>query len=142
MNEENNSAVESAGKDAEERKQKKQEGPGKGKQAAKKLAKDGAVKLVKWFSKLGVLLPVILITLVVILLIGLIGFFLTMPGLFLENLKDTAKNFFSLIQSYFVSNEVSSKISKEDEIELAQRIHNMGYDISGMGFANVEEYNH
>lgn len=141
MNEENNSAVESAGKDAEERKQKKQEGPGKGKQAAKKLAKDGAVKLVKWFSKLGVLLPVILITLVVILLIGLIGFFLTMPGLFLENLKDTAKNFFSLIQSYFVSNEVSSKISKEDEIELAQRIHNMGYDISGMGFANVEEYN-
>lgn len=141
MDEENNSAVESAGKDAEERKQKKQGGPGKGKQAAKKLAKDGATKLIKFLSKAGALFPVILIALIVILLIGLIGFFLTMPGLFLENIKNTAKNFFTAIQGWFVSNEVSSQISKEDELELAQRIHNMGYDISGMGFANVEEYN-
>lgn len=133
MEDEQRSNVETSGKQ-----QEKKEGSGRRLEKAQKIAKKG-VSVVKKFT---FLLPVATIIFIVLLLIGLIAFFITMPGLFLENIKETAKEIWtSFLNVVDGGSSVDRTITEEQEIELAQRIHAMGYDITGMGFANVIEEN-
>ena len=139
MDEEQNKGVETAGKQAEEKKQNQ----GNKKNPAQKV--DSAKKAAKVISKLkniAVLGPVIGILAIIVLIIGLLAFFFTMPGLFLENIKETAKNLWnSFLNVFDGSASVDRTITDEQMIDLAQRIDSMGYDISAYGFADVLEEN-
>lgn len=111
------------------------------KQALNQGAKAGATtgKAAVTSAGTAVALPIIIIIIVVILLIiliiGIFLFFQNMPGEILGKVKDVATNLGIAIRSRI--NGDSTNISKEDEIELAQYLENMGYDVEGYGFADV-----
>lgn len=139
MDEEQNKGVETAGKQAEEKKQNQgnKKNPAQKVQSAKK-----AAKVISKLKNVAVLGPVIGILAIIVLIIGLLSFFFTMPGLFLENIKETAKNLWnSFLNVFDGSASVDRTITDEQMIDLAQRIDSMGYDISAYGFADVLEEN-
>ncbi len=141
MDEDNNNSIETVQKD----KQQGQNGGG-----VKNAVKNGAKKvgekskqLKKWASKLKSLpaiLPALGIILLVILIVGLIASIISMPGMFLGNIKEAAISVWNEICTFFDGAAVERAVSEEDEIELAQRIHAMGYDIVGSGFSDVTAY--
>lgn len=136
MNEEQNKGVETAGKQAEDKKQNS----GNKSNAVQKAQK--ATKVIGKLKNFAVFGPAIGIILIIILLIGLIAFFFTMPGLFLENIKQTAMNIWNgFLVAFNGSSSVDRRITDEQVIDLAQRINSMGYDISAYGFADVIEEN-
>ena len=137
MDEENKPNVETTGQASDDKKQKS------GEKKPSSGAKDAAVKKVAKIAikHLPVLLPIIGILLLIILIIGLIGFFVTMPGMFLENIKEAASSIWGSFLSVIDGQNVDHQIDEQEEIELAQRINAMGYDIVGSGFADVTEYN-
>ena len=139
MDEEQNKGVETAGKQAEEKKQNQgnKKNPAQKVQSAKK-----AAKVISKLKNIAVLGPAIGILAIIVLIIGLLAFFFTMPGLFLENIKETAKNLWiSFLNVFDGSSSVDRTITDEQMIDLAQRIDSMGYDISAYGFADVLEEN-
>lgn len=97
-------------------------------------------KIASKLKTLPALLPILIIILVIVLVIGLISAFLSMPGMVLENIKQTAMNIGNAIISFFDGNNVDRAVTEEDELELAQRINAMGYSIVGNGFTDVLEY--
>ena len=134
MAEEQNKGVETAGKQAEDKKQNS----GNKSNAVQKAQK--ATKVIGKFKNFAIFGPAIGIFLIIILLIGLIAFFFTMPGLFLENIKEVAKTIWNnFLDAFNGSSSVDRRITEEQEIELVQRIQAMGYDISGYGFADIKE---
>ena len=131
---ENNNNVDTMGQKAEQKSQQS-----RGKDVGQK-----AQQIAKVASKLKnvpALLPAIGIILLIILMIGLLSSFLSMPGMFLENVKKAAKSVWHNILTFIDGNVADRVVSEEDEIELAQRINAMGYDIVGSGFTDVLAYN-
>ncbi len=74
----------------------------------------------------------------ILFLIGIISLFLTMPGLILGKLKQFSNNLISKASGWFTGDDISAKISKEDEVGILQYLQDMGYDVEGYGFGNVE----
>lgn len=115
---------------------------GKGKEGAKKTAEatkkgkqiydalKGIESLAPIISALGVIAIVLLI---IFLIIGIVGFFTTMPGLAMEKIKETASNFWS----WALGTQNIYNISEEDVIDLAEYIDELGYDLVGCGFVPV-----
>lgn len=157
MEEDNKNNIETMGQKQEDKKaakeQKQNQGSNmaqKGQKVAKGLKKAGkaaqkgkkAAKIAKAVKSLKVVVSlgwVALIILAIILVVGLVSFFFTMPGLYLENFKEAARNLWDSIVGRFIDNTI--KVSDEDIIELAQRIDSMGYNIQNYGFANVTSHN-
>lgn len=79
-----------------------------------------------------------LIIFAIIFVIGILQILITMPGLILGKIKEFSKGILANVQGWISGDNISATISKEDEIELAQYIQDMGYDVSGFGFADVK----
>lgn len=70
--------------------------------------------------------------LIIFLIIGFIGFFVTLPGLATEKIKDAASSFLGwLLQSD------SIKVSNDQITDLAQYIQELGYGLEECGFVPV-----
>lgn len=150
MDEEDNlNNVNTAGKDQEERQQNKQPGSkaekaknayNKAKNAKKLAEKAKEIKAVSSiFAALGpVIIVIIVIILAIILIIGLIGFLTSLPGLYLENIKEFGLNLWGGVVGFVTGDNITPTVTEEDQIELAQRIQDMGYDIVGYGFADAK----
>ena len=134
MAEDNNNSIETMGGNKQQGKQ--QGGRKKGQKTAQQIK-----KIVSKLKKLPIILPAGGIILLIVLIVGLLSSFLSMPGMILENLKQAALSAWNNIRSFFDGNHVDRMIDEEDEIQLAQRINAMGYDIVGSGFTDVTEYN-
>ncbi|MGN1299361.1 MAG: hypothetical protein ACI4UE_05210, partial [Candidatus Scatovivens sp.] len=101
----------------------------KSKAGAKTFANIGKVA-----SKLGPALPWILLVIVIlIVVIGILGFFMTMPGLMTGKLKQIAQGVGDWWQSLYLTG-ADAYTNKEDVIETANYIKSMGYDLIGYGF--------
>ncbi len=92
------------------------------------------------------IVPILIILAIIIFIIILIGqysFLTTMPGLVLENIKNFGYNvwtrFMSDLNGFFTGDSITTTITEEDVLNLAQYLQNMGYDIEGCGFGK-EEY--
>lgn len=75
---------------------------------------------------------VLLIVIILIVLIGFIMFFILMPGMVMNKIKEFADNFFGWCMEKLSGAE---NVIKEEEIaEVANYLENMGYDLKGYGF--------
>ena len=140
MDEENQDNVNTTGKDEEKREQKKQnKNQNNAKDTAKKAekVKKTAEKFKGWIKYLPIIIKVVIITIIVIILVGIIMFFTTMPSMYLENVKEFGLNLWGSIIGFFTGDNITATVTEEDQIELAQRIQDMGYDIVGYGFADA-----
>lgn len=95
-------------------------------------------KLLKIIRKipLPITITVVGVILLIIIIVGVLGFFLTMPGMVHDKLVELSSKFWNPIQQIFIGNWVN--IDEEDEIELANYLENMGYDLYGYGFGKVK----
>ena len=93
----------------------------------------------KSFGFLGTIFIGIIIAVVIFLiLIGIVGFFLEMPGLMSEKLTDLKNGFFNSITTWF-GKDNTVFIKPEQEKELAEYLENMGYPPYEFGFGKYEE---
>ena len=81
-----------------------------------------------------------IIILVIIILIGVAGFLLTMPQFLWNKLKEMAVSLWTGFYGYFVGMDEAT-VHEDDIKAVAQYLHDMGYDLVGMGFANEVEIN-
>ena len=100
-------------------------------------AANRAQSIAKQISKNPIILKILIIVLIVIVCIGIICFFVTLPGTYIENIKEFGQNLWANIVGYFTGEGVTASVTEEDQIELAQRIQDMGYDVVGYGFADA-----
>ena len=142
------STVNTAGAEEAQRKQEKEQKkqqPSAAKEQAKGAAKGIAKKIAKnpqMLQAIAGLIPVliwvVIIVIIIFIIVGLIGFFTSLPGTFIESIKDFGVDLWSGIVGFFNGDDVTTSVTKEDQIELAQKIQDMGYDITGYGFADAE----
>lgn len=92
------------------------------------------VKLISAFPIIGYVLIAILIFL---FCWGVIGFFTTLPGTYIESIKEFGQNLWAGIIGSFTGETVTARVTEEDQIELAQKLQDMGYDVVGYGFADA-----
>lgn len=85
---------------------------------------------------LPITITIVGIILFILLAIGVLGFFLTMPGMVNDKVVELSSKFWNPLQQIFLGNWVN--IKEEDEIELANYLENMGYDLYGYGFGKVK----
>ena len=57
--------------------------------------------------------------------------------LLIETIKEFGQNLWADIVGYFTGNNVTASVTREDQIELAQHLQDMGYDVIGYGFADA-----
>ena len=138
----NDNNVSTTGADKEKRKQDKQTknqntNPAQKAQKAKK-----QMSIVKKFIKLIATFPVIGYVLIAILIFllcwGVIGFFTTLPGTYIESIKEFGQKVWTGLIHYYSEDIVTSSVTEKDQIALAQKLQDMGYDIVGYGFADAK----
>ncbi len=134
MDPENNNNVNTTGAEKQKNAAKPKEGVAQKVQKGKK-----AVNLiVKVITKIPAIGTIGLIIVIVILIIGFIGFFTSLPGTFIESIKAFGQNLWSSIVGITVGGEITASVSEQDQINLAQKIEDMGYDVVGYGFADAK----
>ena len=105
----------------------------------KKAAGNSKIKAIRSIvSKLPAIATVAIIILIIVLIIGFIGFFLSLPGTFIESIKEFGTNLWGSIVNFFNGDGVTARVTEEDQIALAQKIEDMGYDVVGYGFADAQ----
>ena len=103
------------------------------KKAQKTIAKAGK-NIAKIASKLGPALPWIALAIVIIIvLVGILAFFMTMPGMLTGKLKKFAQNIADWFEALY-KGELEAYTNEENIIETANYIKSMGYDLVGYGF--------
>lgn len=140
MDEEKQNNISTTGENEEKRKQDKQRDQENKKnnttqkvEKAKKIAKNYKT----WIKYLPLIIKVGVIILIIIILVGIVQFFRTMPGMYLENAKEFGLNLWGGIIGFFNGDDVTVTVTEKDQTELAQRIQDMGYDIVGYGFGDA-----
>ena len=126
---EQNSTVNTVNDEKQNRQEKKQN-----KESKPKLNANVINFIVKHFS---IIWKVALVIFIILFIIGIIQILITMPGLILGKIKEFSANILSIAGGWFNGDNITAKISKEKEIELAQYIQDMGYDILGYGFGEA-----
>lgn len=97
-------------------------------------AKKAIDKVTAFISALGPAAPwVILAIVIIIVLVGLWGFFHYMPGLTIGKLKELAQGATDFIQSLFIPDAIAG-LKDEDVVNAANYLEEMGYDLIGYGF--------
>ena len=88
---------------------------------------------------IGVFSAVIIAILIIFVLIGIIFFFITMPGAVVGKIGDAINSVRKMIDS-FVDGDNYAKIliSREDMIDAAEYLDQMGYDLKGYGFLSKD----
>ncbi len=112
----------------------------KAKEGIKKIAQNK--KVIAFVAAHIVPILIILgIILLIIILVGQFAFFTTMPGMMLEKIKKFALSVWGEFTGFFTGDTISTSVSKEDVVSLAQYLQNMGYDINscGLGIAQYED---
>ncbi len=74
----------------------------------------------------------------ILVIIGILQFLLSMPGMLLGKLKEFGQTLLSNLIGAMTGDNISYTIDKEDEVALAQYIQDMGYDVVGYGFADAK----
>ena len=142
MDEENQENLNTTGQNEKKRKQNKEQKKQnsndieKAVKNAKKIKKF-VEKHKAWIKYLPIIIKAIIIILIVLVLVGIVQFFRTMPGMYLENAKEYAINLWGGIVGFFNGDDITVTVTEEDQKKLAQRIQDMGYDIVGYGFADA-----
>ena len=80
---------------------------------------------------------IVLAIVIILLLIGAIQFFTTMPGMMIDKITEITSGLWEEIEVFFTGN--GARIKEEDQVELANYLQNMGYDLYGYGFGNPTE---
>ncbi|MBP3463058.1 MAG: hypothetical protein J6K45_01030 [Clostridia bacterium] len=81
---------------------------------------------------------VLLVILIIFVIIGVAGFFTTMPQFLWNRFKEFALDLWDGFQGYFIGMDEAG-INQDDIIVAAQYLYDMGYDLVGMGFAESVE---
>ena len=103
------------------------------KNAQKTIAKAGK-NIAQIASKLGPALPwIALAILIIIVVIGILAFFMSMPGMLTGKLKEIAQGIADWWQSLY-TDQSYAYTNEEDVLETANYIKSMGYDLIGYGF--------
>ncbi len=112
-----------------------------GKEKVKSKLKDK--KVIKFIaSHITPMLIILAIIILIIVIIGQYAFFTTMPGMLLEKVKEFGVGVWSKFKSdfhgFFSGDSITTNITKEEVLGLAQYLQNMGYDIESCGFGKAE----
>lgn len=92
-------------------------------------------------SKLGPLIPYIIIAIIIlIVVVGLIAFIVSMPGMITGRLKEFTQKAMDKYES-LVSGKSDAYTNKEDIIETANYLRSMGYDLIDYGFIPAKVIN-
>ena len=134
MDPENNGTINTTGAEKEQKNAKPKSSIAN---KAGKVKKASSI-VIKIVTKIPTLGTVGLIILIIILIIGLIGFFTSLPGTFIDSIKAFGKDLWSRIVDLAIGEGITTSVTEEDQIALAQKIEDMGYDIVGYGFADAE----
>lgn len=86
-----------------------------------------------------VILVILVIVIVIIIIIGLIGFFVAMPGSVVGKIGSVMNDIWTRAQIFVNGNNAAEiLVSKEDVVDAAQYLDQMGYDLAGYGFLSDE----
>lgn len=108
----------------------------KAKNATKKVLNNKTVRAFI-LAHLPIIIGIIIAILLIIFLIGIIMLLITMPGLILGKLDEMAGNIWGNFSGYFTGDSTTAKVTKQDVLDLAQYVENMGYDIQTYGLGDV-----
>ena len=133
MDEENKSTVNTIGDNQEQKQQKKLENQNNDR---KEKQRHNVISFIK--KHFSIIWKIVLIILIILFIIGILQILITMPGLIIGKLKEFGSTFLSGVGGWFTGDNISAKISKEDQIAIAQYVQDMGYDIVGYGFGDAE----
>lgn len=133
----NNSTLKGAAQENNAAKEMAQGAKNKTKKLGKKLTKN---KKFRAFIKkhLFLIIRIALLIFAILIFIGLIIFFTTLPGLIIGKIKAIGRNIIGNLKGFINGDSTTAKISDDDINELAQYIQGMGYDLQGYGFGNIE----
>ena len=68
---------------------------------------------------------------------GIVMLLITMPGLILGKLDELGGKIWGNFSGYFTGDSTTAKVSKQEVLDLAQYMENMGYDIQTYGLGEV-----
>ena len=136
MEQEQENNVATSGADQEARKQAKQAKRQKNRNPAELKKKADRIKTIGKY--LPAILQVLLIIYIIMVVLGVITLLITMPGTFVENILDFGSKMWASIIGVFNGDNITASVTQKDQLELAQRIQDMGYDIVGYGFADAK----
>ena len=88
-------------------------------------------------AHLPLIIGIIVVIIAIIFIMGLVMFYTLMPGLILGKLDELAGNIWAHFYGFFTGDYTTATISKQDVINLAQYMENMGYDIQTYGLGEV-----
>ena len=88
-------------------------------------------------AHLPLIIGIIVVIIAIIFIMGLVMFYTLMPGLILGKLDELAGNIWANFYGFFTGDYTTATISKQDVINLAQYMENMGYDIQTYGLGEV-----
>lgn len=86
-----------------------------------------------------VILGIAVFVLIVVILIGIISFFMTMPGMVRDSIVEFVNDLWTKFKSFWVGTAEGS-ISTEQVVGISNRLEEMGYDLVGYGFMTASEY--
>lgn len=129
MSEQNGSTIDDTMKSGSKKTgaEKAQSAVNKFNKAKKNISRIRSIKSLAWLTSLiGTIGSVLL---VIFLLIGAIGFLVTLPGLAMEKFTEACRGF---LDKLFGNQEIH--ISDSQIIDLAKYVQDLGYDLEGYGF--------
>ena len=88
-------------------------------------------------AHLPLIIGIVIAIILIIFLMGIIMLLITMPGLILGKLDEMAGNIWGNFSGYFTGDSTTAKVSKQEVLDLAQYMENMGYDIQTYGLGEV-----
>ena len=136
MDQDQESNVATTGAEKEASKQSKQATNSNSKATSK--IKNTALKFKNWIKYLPIIGQILLVLLLILIIVGLITLFTTLPGMYVENIKEFGINLWGNIVGVFSGDNITATVTREDQINLAQKIQDMGYDVVGYGFADAK----
>ena len=90
------------------------------------------------FAHLPVVVIIVIIILIILYALAFYGFISSMPGMFMGKIKQESKSLFHLMTDWIWDLVPKQQTVDSDEVvALAQYLENMGYSITGNGFADV-----
>ena len=82
---------------------------------------------------------VFLIVLIIFIVLGILFFFITMPGFVVGKIGQALDNFLIGVQNFFDGDKAAERtVTREQIVKAAKYLDNMGYDLQGYGFLDEE----
>ena len=84
---------------------------------------------------LAIILIIIIVVITLITTIGTLSFFSAMPGMVIEKVSEFFNNIWDSLEALFIGGD-KAFVNDDDILNVAQYLHNMGYDLEGCGFVD------